>query len=69
MFDKTGTLTREMALTDVVAADGEDEAVVLADRGSVLAEPESPQLPFVLQCHGSAGRLARPNRPALRLSH
>ena len=43
VFDKTGTLTRgEMALTDVVAAEGEDEAVVLARAAAVEASSEHP---------------------------
>jgi len=43
VFDKTGTLTRgEMALTDVVVADGEDEAVLLARAGAVEAASEHP---------------------------
>jgi cation-transporting ATPase V len=43
VFDKTGTLTRgEMALTDVVAAEGEDEEVVLRRAGAVEAASEHP---------------------------
>ena len=43
VFDKTGTLTRgQMALTDVVVADGEDEEVVLARAGAVEAASEHP---------------------------
>ena len=43
VFDKTGTLTRgEMALTDVVAAEGEDEDGVLARAGAVEAASEHP---------------------------
>ncbi|MGH9282613.1 MAG: heavy metal translocating P-type ATPase, partial [Acidimicrobiales bacterium] len=43
VFDKTGTLTRgEMALTDVVVADGEDEEVVLARAAAVEAASEHP---------------------------
>jgi copper-transporting P-type ATPase V len=43
VFDKTGTLTRgAMALTDVVAADGEDEAELLRAAGAVEADSEHP---------------------------
>ena len=43
VFDKTGTLTRgQMALTDVVLADGEDEQLVLARVGAVEASSEHP---------------------------
>ena len=43
VFDKTGTLTRgEMALTDVVGADGEDETVVLGRAAAVEAASEHP---------------------------
>ena len=43
VFDKTGTLTKgEMALTDVVPADGEDEDAVLARAGAVEAASEHP---------------------------
>ncbi len=43
VFDKTGTLTRgEMALTDVVAAEGVDEADLLRRAGAVEADSEHP---------------------------
>ncbi|MDP8937839.1 MAG: heavy metal translocating P-type ATPase [Actinomycetota bacterium] len=43
VFDKTGTLTRgEMALTDVVAAEGEDDEVVVGRAGAVEAASEHP---------------------------
>jgi copper-transporting P-type ATPase V len=43
VLDKTGTLTTgEMALTDVVAADGEDEEEVLRRAGAVEASSEHP---------------------------
>ncbi len=43
VFDKTGTLTRgEMALTDVVPADGESEDVVLRRAAAVEAASEHP---------------------------
>ena len=43
VFDKTGTLTRgEMALTDVVAAPGEDPDLVLARAGAAEAFSEHP---------------------------
>jgi copper-transporting P-type ATPase V len=43
VFDKTGTLTRgEMALTDVVAGDGQDEAELLRRAGAVEADSEHP---------------------------
>ncbi|MGQ0521123.1 MAG: copper-translocating P-type ATPase, partial [Actinomycetota bacterium] len=43
VFDKTGTLTRgEMALTDVVAADGEPADVVLGRAAAVEAASEHP---------------------------
>jgi cation-transporting ATPase V/Cu+-exporting ATPase len=43
VFDKTGTLTRgEMALTDVVAAEGVDRAELLRLAGAVEADSEHP---------------------------
>ncbi len=43
VFDKTGTLTRgEMALTDVVAAEGVDETELLRRAGAVEADSEHP---------------------------
>jgi copper-transporting P-type ATPase V len=43
VFDKTGTLTRgQMALTDVVAADGVDRAQLLRLAGAVEADSEHP---------------------------
>jgi copper-transporting P-type ATPase V len=43
MFDKTGTLTRdEMALTDVIPADGTDRAELLTRVGAVEADSEHP---------------------------
>jgi cation-transporting ATPase V/Cu+-exporting ATPase len=43
VFDKTGTLTQgEMALTDVVTADGVDETDLLAKVGAVEAGSEHP---------------------------
>jgi cation-transporting ATPase V len=43
VFDKTGTLTRgEMALTDVVAADGDDGQAVLRRAGAVESSSEHP---------------------------
>ncbi len=43
VFDKTGTLTRgEMALTDIITADGVDEADLLRRAGAVEADSEHP---------------------------
>ncbi|MFP5318193.1 MAG: heavy metal translocating P-type ATPase [Acidimicrobiia bacterium] len=43
VFDKTGTLTRgEMGLTDVIAAQDEDEQAVLGRAGAVEASSEHP---------------------------
>ena len=43
VFDKTGTLTKgEMALTDIVAADGSDEGELLRRAGAVEADSEHP---------------------------
>ncbi|MBW3606341.1 MAG: heavy metal translocating P-type ATPase [Actinobacteria bacterium] len=43
VFDKTGTLTNgEMALTDLVVADGTDEALLLRRAGAVEADSEHP---------------------------
>src|SRR5680860_1263648 len=43
VFDKTGTLTRgEMALTDVVPADGQPRAALLRLAGAVEADSEHP---------------------------
>lgn len=43
VFDKTGTLTRgEMALTDVIAEDGTDEADLLRRASAVEADSEHP---------------------------
>ncbi len=43
IFDKTGTITKgAMSLTDVIVADGETEAVVLARAGAVEADSEHP---------------------------
>ena len=58
VFDKTGTLTKgEMALTDVVAAEGEDETTVLTRAGAVEAHSEHPVGRAVVE--GARSRLGR----------
>jgi cation-transporting ATPase V len=63
VFDKTGTLTHgQMALTDVVAADGVDQAQLLRFAGAVEADSEHPIGAAIAAAARQQGRLPAASR-------